>query len=292
MKIGFIGLGIMGSRMALNLQKEGYELVLYNRSKDKATELLAGGATWAGSPAEVGGQSDLVISMLSTPEVVQAVASGEDGLLNGLAAGKIWADCSTTNPSFVRSMGEQAAANGVIFVDSPVAGTKGPAASGELLFLVGATEEAGKDLIPLFDIMGRKTFFYGKLGQGASMKMLINLLLAQSVAVFSEAAALGQAMGFELSALLDFLPNLPVVAPVIGGVRSKLAGEDKSVNFPLQWMQKDVHLATVSGYELGVPMPSANATKEIYAQAKAAGYAEDDFTSVFYHLNGEEKKSD
>lgn len=282
----------MGSRMALNLQKEGYELVLYNRSKDKATELLAGGATWAGSPAEVGGQSDLVISMLSTPEVVQAVASGEDGLLNGLAAGKIWADCSTTNPSFVRSMGEQAAANGVIFVDSPVAGTKGPAASGELLFLVGATEEAGKDLIPLFDIMGRKTFFYGKLGQGASMKMLINLLLAQSVAVFSEAAALGQAMGFELSALLDFLPNLPVVAPVIGGVRSKLAGEDKSVNFPLQWMQKDVHLATVSGYELGVPMPSANATKEIYAQAKAAGYAEDDFTSVFYHLNGEEKKSD
>ena len=287
MKIGFIGLGIMGSRMALNLQRAGYDLIVFNRSKDKATELLENGAGWAESPAEVGRRSDLVLSMLSTPEVVQAVAMGDNGLLNGLEAGKIWADCSTTNPSFVRSMGEVAATQGIHFVDTPVAGTKGPAESGDLVFLVGATEETGKVLNSLFDVMGRKTIFYGSLGKGASMKMLINLLLAQSVAVFSEAAVLGQAMGFELSDLLDFLPNLPVVAPVIGAIRPKLMGEDRLVNFPLQWMQKDVHLATVSGYELGVPMPSANATKEIFAQAKAAGYAEDDFTSVFYFMNGE-----
>lgn len=289
MKIGFIGLGIMGSRMALNLQKEGYELVVYNRSKDKAEELLKNGADWGDSPADVGRKSDLVLTMLSTPEVVRMVATGENGLLSGLAPGKIWADCSTTNPSFARTMASMAEKHGIQFIDSPVAGTKAPAAAGQLVFLVGATEEIGQTLLPLFDIMGRKTFFYGKAGQGASMKMLINLLLAQSVAVFSEAAVLGQAMGFELSALLDFLPNLPVVAPVIGAIRPKLTGEDRSVNFPLQWMQKDVHLATVSGYELGVPMPSANATKEIFAQAKAAGYGEDDFTSVFYHLNGEEK---
>ena len=288
MKIGFIGLGIMGSRMARNLQKEGYDLIVHNRSKDKATELLAHGATWADSPAEVGRNSDLVLTMLATPEVVRTVASGSTGLLAGLSEGQVWCDCSTTNPSFVRDMARIAESKGVRFIDTPVAGTKAPAESGQLVFLVGATEESAQNLVPLFDIMGRKTFFFGKVGQGASMKMLINLLLAQSVGIFAETAALGQAMGFELETLLNLLPNLPVVAPVIGAVKPKLAGEDRSVNFPLQWMQKDVHLATLSGYELGVPMPSANAIKEVYAQAKANGYAEADFTSVFYHLNGDE----
>ena len=288
MKIGFIGLGIMGSRMARNLPKEGYDLVIHNRSKDKANELLEHGATWADTPAEVGRNSDLVLTMLATPEVVRAVASGPTGLLAGLSEGQVWCDCSTTNPSFVRDMARIAEAKSIRFIDTPVAGTKAPAESGQLVFLVGATEESVQQQIPLFDTMGRKTFFFGKVGQGASMKMLINLLLAQSVGIFAETAALGQAMGFELDTLLNLLPNLPVVAPVIGAVKPKLAGEDRSVNFPLQWMQKDVHLATLSGYELGVPMPSANAIKEVYAQAKAAGYAENDFTSVFYHLNGDQ----
>jgi len=285
MKIGFIGLGIMGSRMARNLQKAGHDLIVYNRSKAKASILLENGATWASTPAEVGQQSALVLTMLSTPEVVKAVAFGEEGLLAGMSEGQIWADCSTTNPSFVREMAETCAKQNIRFVDTPVAGTKAPAEKGELIFLVGADEATVSDLVPLFEIMGNKTLFFDQIGQGASMKMLINLLLAQSVAVFSEAAALGQAMGFALPTLLNLLPNLPVVAPVINALKPKLENGDWTTNFPLQWMQKDVHLATVSAYELGVPMPSLNAAKEIFAQAKAAGYAESDFSSVFAYLN-------
>ncbi|MDX1741054.1 MAG: NAD(P)-dependent oxidoreductase, partial [Rhodothermales bacterium] len=133
MRIGFIGLGIMGSRMAANLARAGFELTVYNRTKDRAEPVLALGAKWAGSPAEAARSSDVVVTMLSTPEAVRGVALGEEGVLKAMTGGSLWMDCSTVNPSFSREMARHAQAAGVRFLDAPVGGTKGPAGQGTLI---------------------------------------------------------------------------------------------------------------------------------------------------------------
>ena len=158
MKIGFIGLGIMGSRMALNLQKAGYQLTVFNRTKEKAAQLLEGGAHWAESPAQVAQESNTVISMLANPEVVKSLALSEGSLLDHLSEGDTWIESSTLNPSFVKIVAKQSEKRGVNYIDAPVAGTKGPAEKGELLFLLGGEKTAIEKHQPLFDIMGKKKY--------------------------------------------------------------------------------------------------------------------------------------
>lgn len=284
MKIGFIGLGIMGSRMAANLQKAGQDLMVYNRTKAKAETLLEGGAIWAESPKAVAKEVAILFTMLSAPAIVQACALGEEGFLDHMQAGSLWIDCSTVNPSFSMQMAEEAKKRGIDFLDAPVAGTKGPAEKGELLFLVGGAKDKLEKVQFLLDIMGKKTIFLGEKGKGSSMKMLINLLLGQSILAFSEAISLGRAMDIDQDQLFNVLLLTPVVAPVLSVLRGKLESKNTEANFPLKWMQKDLHLAATTAFEYGVPMPSLNIAKEVFAAAKQGGLAEEDFSSIFHFL--------
>ena len=134
MKIGFIGLGIMGSRMAANLQKKGHALVIFNRTREKAETLIADGARWALSPAALASQVDMVFTMLAHPAAVEEAASGQDGFLSQLAPGKIWVDCSTVDPSFSRKMAAAASEHGIHFIGAPVSGSKAVAAEAKLTF--------------------------------------------------------------------------------------------------------------------------------------------------------------
>lgn len=284
MKIAFLGLGIMGSRMAANLLKAGHELKVWNRHPAKAADLMQAGAYLATSPQDAVKDVEVCISMLSTPEVVEEIAIGENGFLSSLTTNAIWIDSSTVNPSFSIKMAREAAARNVLFLEAPVAGTKGPAEKGELLFLVAGPEKALTSCTPLFDTMGKKTLHLGAYGQGASMKMLINLLLAQQMLAFAEAAALGKGLGLPEEAILNVLLATPVTAPFLSAVRPKIDTQDYEANFPLKWIQKDLHLATISAYEQGVPMPSLNVAKEVFASAKAAGLGNHDFSAIFQHL--------
>ncbi len=283
--IGFIGLGIMGSPMAANLQKAGYTLIVHNRTKQRAQELIDNGAIWAATSKEVGEKSDVVISMLSTPEVVRDIALGEHGLLSGMKKESLWINCSTVNPSFTKEMERVSKEFQIRYLDAPVAGTKGPAEDGELLFLVGGHPQDIEEASPLFDIMGKKTIHLGSVGNGAAMKMLINQLLGQSMVAFAEAMVMGEAMGLEKEILFNVLLNTPVVAPVMATVRPKLEHHNYEANFPLQWLQKDLHLSSISAYENGVAAPNLNTTKEIFAQAKQQGFGQQDFTAVYQYLN-------
>ncbi|WP_299898202.1 NAD(P)-dependent oxidoreductase [uncultured Aquimarina sp.] len=284
-KIGFIGLGIMGSRMAANLQKKGYDLVVYNRTKEKAKHLLQNGATWATSPKEVAKETDVIITMLSTPEVVREVAIGNQGFLSSLKDNSIWLNCSTVNPSFTKEMDIISKEFRVRYLDAPVAGTKAPAENGELLFLVGGDTASVNEVSPLLTIMGKKTLHLGKVGKGAAMKMLINQLLGQSMVAFAEAMVMGEALELEKETLFNVLLNTPVVAPVISNLRHKLENSDYEANFPLKWIQKDLHLSSISAYENNVAAPNLNSTKEIFAQAKQQGYGNLDFSAVYEFLN-------
>ena len=280
-KIGFIGLGIMGSRMAANLQKAGFSLVVYNRTASKAESLVANGAVAAESPQAVAAQCATVFTMLSNPETVAEVAFGTNGFVKTMDKGGLWIDCSTVDPAFSTAMHKKTLALGIRFVAAPVAGTKAPAENGELLFFASGEQGDVAPLAPYFEAMGKKTVYMGGVPNGPAIKMLINQLLGQSMGAFAEAIALGKAMGLAQNTLFDVLLATPVTAPFLNLIRQKVESGNEEVNFPLKWMLKDLHLVSQTAYAHQVPMPTLQASKEAYAIAAKQGYAEKDFSAIF-----------
>ena len=287
MNVAFIGLGIMGSRMAQNLLKNGVDVTVYNRTTAAAEALLADGATVADSAVEAVQNADLTFSMLSTPEVVETVFLGETGALTAMRKGSIWVDCSTVNPSFSKRTAQLAAHHDVRFVDAPVAGTKPQAANAELVFFVGAEQQVVDKLQPYFDHMGKKTLVIGGTSMGASFKMLVNVMLAQSMIIFSETILLGEKLGIDRDFLLNVLPNLVVSAPFTKFKAEMIRQDDYGVQFPLEWMYKDLHLATVTAYEHDQPLYLAGVAKELFADAKKSGLARADFAAIHRYLQKE-----
>ena len=281
MKVGFIGLGIMGSRMAANLQRAGHELVVYNRTQAKADALVEQEATRAESPAEVGNQCRLVFTMLSTPEAVEEVALGAEGFLRALPGNSLWVDCSTVNPSFTEKMAKHARKMGQRFLDAPVSGSLVPAEKGELIFLVGGEATDLEQVQELLDVMGKATVHVGGHSQGASMKMVINMLLAQAMAAFTESLRLGSALGIPEEMVCQTLLNTPAAAPFLKLKQQKLLNRDFAPEFPLEWMHKDLHLASITAYEQNIALPSLQTTKELYALAKQQGLGEEDISAVY-----------
>lgn len=282
MKIGFIGLGIMGSRMAANLQKKGHELVIYNRTKQKADPLIANGAIWAPTPADVAKQVTIIFTMLAKPDAVAETALlGKNGFLNHLVGNSLWIDCSTVSPSFSRLMADEAKQRKIRFIDAPAGGSKGPAEQGQLLFFVGGEKADVDEAKPLLEAMGKAVYHVGGHGMGTSLKMVNNLILAQAMVAFSEAIVLGESLGISKQALFDTLLGSPVVAPFLAFKRQKIEEGKFDAELPLQWMHKDMQLAAETAYEIGVAMPAANVTKEIYALAMRNGLGEQDFSAVY-----------
>jgi 3-hydroxyisobutyrate dehydrogenase-like beta-hydroxyacid dehydrogenase len=292
MAVGFIGLGIMGSRMAANLLSKapamgraGHPLVVYNRTRSKADQLVSNGALWADTPAEVGRQSTILFTILARPEAVIETALGPHGFLNALPAGALWVDCSTVNPSFSRRMAAEAKELGVRLVDAPVTGSKPAAQAGELVFMVGGEPGDVEECRPYLDMMGKRTVHVGAQGTGASLKIVFNMLVGQSMLAFAEAISLGRSLGLSREAMHDFLIGALPVPPLIAFKRPKLESGNYDADFPLQLMWKDLHLAALTAYEQGVPLPSANAAKEVYAAAARSGLSDQDFSAIYRFIN-------
>lgn len=284
MKITFIGLGIMGSRMAANLLKTGVELTVFNRSSAPMETLAAQGAIAANSIGEAVKDADIVFSMLSTPQVVRDLFFGSEGALAAMKSQALWADCTTVNPSFSHEAATEAGHFGIRFADTPVAGTKPQAQNAELVFFAGGEETDLKTLKPYLDAMGSKTIALGMTGQGASFKMLVNIMLAQSMIIFSEAVLLGEKMGLDKDFLLNTLPNLAVAAPFTKFKAEMIRQDDYEVQFPLEWMQKDLHLAALTAYEHQQPLYLANLAKELFAAANKQGMTRLDFAAIHRYL--------
>jgi 3-hydroxyisobutyrate dehydrogenase/glyoxylate/succinic semialdehyde reductase len=281
MKIGFIGLGIMGSRMAANLQSQGHNLVLFNRTRAKAQPLLGPCGKFADSPAQLAREVDVLFTMLAHPEAVEQAALGFEGFLNFLRPNTVWVDCSSVNPSFSKKMAAIADRREVHFVDAPVTGSAPVAEEAKLTFWVGADAADLESIRSLLLCMGNKIVHTGGHGSGTSMKMVINLLLGNAMAAFAEAMALGEALGLSQELLFDSLLGTPVLAPFLSAKREKIDNRDYEPEFPLRWMQKDLHLAAVSAFEAGVAMPLTNIAKEIYRLAMRDGHATEDFSAIY-----------
>jgi len=284
MKIGFIGLGIMGSRMAADLQTNGHPLVLFNRTPAKAKPLVGPCGTLADSPATLAEQVDILFTMLANPAAVEESALGDNGFLDHLRSDAIWVDCSSVNPALSKRMAAQAARRGVRFVDAPVTGSAVPAAEAKLVFWVGAEPVDLETIRPLLLCMGNRIVHVGDPGMGTSMKMVANVLLGNVMAAFAEGMALGQGLGISRKVLLDSLLSTPLAAPFLALKRDKIESGNYEAEFPLRWQQKDLYLATVSAFECGVAMPVTNAAKELYRLAMRAGHASEDFSAVYAYL--------
>ncbi|MDP9174583.1 MAG: NAD(P)-dependent oxidoreductase [Planctomycetota bacterium] len=285
MKIGFIGLGTMGSRMAANLLKHGHSLVVFNRTRAKADPLIADGATWADSPAGLAAQVEIIFTMLARPDTVEDAALGKDGFLSRLAKGCMWIDCSTVDPAFSKKMAAEAQARGIRFLGAPVTGSKIPAAQAKLVFWVGGDAADLDACRPLLQCMGSRIVHCGGQGMGASLKMVMNQVLGTELAAFSEGLVLGQSLGLSREVLFDALFNGPAAAPVVAVKRQRIeAGNYGQPDFALRWLQKDLELAAESAYHSGVAMPLTNLAKEIYRLAIREGHGDEDISAVYGYL--------
>ena len=270
--------------MAANLQKHGYPLVVFNRTRAKAEPLLGPCGTFSDSPAKVADQVDILFTMLASPDAVEQTALHVNGFLNCLRPNALWVDCSSVNPSFSKKMAAAAAARQIHFVDAPVTGSADVAEQGTLVFWVGGEDADLETIRSLLLCMGNKIIHVGGHGMGTSLKMVVNLLMGNAMAAFAEGMALGQGLGISRKVLFDSLLGMPAVAPFLAAKREKIETENYEAEFPLRWMQKDMHLASVSAYESDVAMPLTNAAKELYRLAMREGYATEDFSAIYDFL--------
>ena len=270
--------------MATNLQKHGCSLVMFNRTRAKAEPLLGRCGTFSDSAAKVADQVEILFTMLAKPDAVEEMALRANGFLNYLRPNAVWVDCSSVNPSFSKKMAAAAKTRQVHFVDAPVTGSAAVAAEGKLVFWVGGEEADLETIRSLLLCMGTKIVHVGGHGMGTSLKMVINLLMGNAMAAFAEGMALGEGLGISRKVLFDSLLGLPAVAPFLAAKRNNIESGNYDPEFPLRWMQKDLHLASVSGYETDVALPVTNVTKELYRLAVREGHAIEDFSAIYDYL--------
>jgi 3-hydroxyisobutyrate dehydrogenase-like beta-hydroxyacid dehydrogenase len=272
--IGFVGLGIMGSRMATNLQKAGYKLVVHDLQRQAASHHLNAGAVWADTPRALAAQVDVIFSSLPEPPDVEAVALGADGLLEGVKAGTAWFDLSTNSPSVVKKLSAAFAAKGAHMLDAPVSGGPQGAASGKLAIWVGGEQAAFDQHKAVLDAIGDKAAYIGPIGAATVAKLVHNMSGYAIVCALAETFALGVKAGVEPLALWN------AVRQGAAGRRQTfdalvdqfLPGNYDPPAFALKLAHKDVSLANALGRELGVPMRLCNLTLAEMTEAMARGW--------------------
>lgn len=285
-QITFLGLGIMGSRMAQNLLKNGQSVTVWNRSIASAQRLESLGAKSSSSVAEAVVDADFVFTMLAHPEAVSAVMLQEHGGLHHMKKDAVWIDCSTVNPSFSQTCAKEARQVGVGFMDAPVAGSLPHAERAELSFFVGGNDTDIQTVAPFLEMMGKNILPFEQVGQGAAYKMLINSMLAQSMVTFSETVLLGERMGLDRQFLLESLPKSPVAPAVTGMKAANISKQEYFTMFPLEWMHKDLRLVAQCAEEKQLSIPMAQAARAAYAEAMESGWSRADFAAVFESMAG------
>jgi len=281
MNIGFIGLGIMGSAMAANLQKGGYRLTVWNRAADKCEKLRAGGAVVAASPKAVAETSDIIISMMADPAAVIAVRDGADGIIAGLEPGSGYIDMSTVDEETARQSARLCAAKGALFLEAPVAGSRKPAEDATLTIMAAGDRALYDKACPLLEKMGKKILYLGEVGNAARMKLANNLIMGGMLTAFCEGMALAAKTGLETSQLLEVLDSGAMSNPMFR-MKGPLVAQnaDFPVAFPLKHMQKDLRLALKLAEESGQPLFTTAVVNELFKKALAMGLADSDFSAV------------
>jgi 3-hydroxyisobutyrate dehydrogenase-like beta-hydroxyacid dehydrogenase len=277
--IGFIGLGLMGKPMALNLLKAGYPLTVWNRTPAKAEELVSKGAKLAANPREVAENSDILITIVSDPPALEDVLY-QKGALAALKKGSTLIDSSTVSPDLARKVAADCEKHGIGFLDAPVTGGTWGAEKGELVFMVGGPTDLFEKLKPVFEVMGKRFFLLGPNGAGQTVKLAMNLLLALEVEALAEALALVGAAGIEGQKLVDVMQSSMGRAPLLDLKATLMLKHEYPASFPLRLMHKDVRLALALAKEKGIELPAGAAAYATYGAVKDKSNDDPDYASV------------
>jgi 3-hydroxyisobutyrate dehydrogenase len=278
-RLGFIGIGHMGSRIARRLLDDGYQLMAYNRSREAAEGLIKYGATVADSISMLASEANVILSSLTNDEAVKSVYTDPQGVLAYAQPGAAIIDMSTVLPATSRALYELSRAAGVKCLDAPVSGSTPLAEQGTLTLFCGGDEELFQAAQPIFSTIASQYFYLGESGAGTAMKLVANTLLGVGMQAIAEAVALGQKEGLNRQRLLEVLSHTAVIAPAHLGKLSRADRGDYSAQFAIRLMNKDFHLILETAAAAQVPMPATAAAFQMNV-AELGESNEEDFSAV------------
>jgi 3-hydroxyisobutyrate dehydrogenase-like beta-hydroxyacid dehydrogenase len=278
--IGFVGLGAMGSRVSGRLLDAGHELYGNDRTRPKTEPLIERGLQWCDTPREVAVGADVIFSMVTDDAALDAITSGPNGILAGLAERKIYVDMSTVSPRASRQVAERVSSLGAHMLDAPVSGSIPQAESGTLAIMVGGHDQAFRTVEPLLRELGQAVTHVGRNGQGLVLKLAINISLAVQVLAFSEGLLLAERDGVDSRLAAEVMSETPIGSPMLKARVPLLLNLPEQAWFDVTVMQKDIRLARSAAAELAIPLPSAAVADEMLTRARDLGYLHRDLAAL------------
>jgi 3-hydroxyisobutyrate dehydrogenase-like beta-hydroxyacid dehydrogenase len=279
--LGFVGLGVMGGNMVNRLLSKGHVVTGYNRTRSKAQPLIDAGMKWADSPRAVAAAADIVFAMVTNSAALDAIVNGNDGLLAGIGAGKVFVDISTVSPEVSRATAEKIRARGGDMVDAPVSGSVTTLQEGKLSVMVGGRRETFERVKPVLTDIGPRVTYVGPNGLAVAMKIATNLGLAVQMLAFAEAVLLAEKSGIARETAVDVLTHSVIASPMVQYRGPFVLKMPEEAWFNVNMMQKDLLLAMEMGRKLDVPVPTTALTNEFLTAARGMGLAEQDFAVLF-----------
>jgi 3-hydroxyisobutyrate dehydrogenase len=273
-RIGFIGLGVMGKPMAINLLKAGYPLTVWNRTRPKMDDLVAIGASGAESPKEVAEKSEVVITMVTDSPDVEEVVLGPQGVVNGAHPGLILIDMSTISPTVARRVAEELSKNGVEMLDAPVSGGDTGAKEGTLSIMVGGPKETFDECLPLFKVLGKRVTYMGLNGMGQTTKLCNQVICALNIQAVCEGLMLGAKAGLDLKKLLEVVTAGAAGSWMLSNLGPKMVDRDLRPGFKIKHQQKDLRLVLSFAAELDLPLPGTALVQQMLRAVEAEGMSE------------------
>lgn len=273
-KIGFVGTGVMGRSMVLNLIKHGYELSVYNRTKSKADACIAAGAKWCDTVVECAKDKDVVITIVGFPKDVEEVYFGENGILNAAKKGAYVIDMTTTSPMLSEKIYNAAAEKGIYALDAPVSGGDTGARNGTLAIMVGGDKGVFDECMPVFEAMGTNIRYEGKAGNGQHVKMANQIAIAGAVSGVAEAVRYAMAMGVDVDTMLDTISNGAAGSWQMSNNGPKMAKEDYAPGFYIKHFIKDMKIAIECADAKGVTLDVLKKVCDEYVQLENNGKGE------------------
>lgn len=281
--IGFIGTGVMGNSMASNLLKGGYNLYIYNRTKEKALSLIEKGATWKASVSELSKVSDVIITIVGYPSDVEEVYLGSNGILNNIKSGSFVVDMTTSKPSLAKKIYEIAKSKNVFALDAPVSGGDVGASEGTLSIMVGGDKEAFEHLKPIFELMGKNIVLQGTAGAGQHTKMCNQIAIASNIMGVCEAIAYAKNSGLDPETVLKSIGAGGAASWQLSAYAPRILKDDFKPGFYIKHFVKDMRIALEEADSMGLSTPALSLCKKLYDKLIAEG-KEDLGTQALYQL--------
>lgn len=283
-RIGFIGIGLMGSRMCKCILKAGYTVTVTDVNEEAVKELESAGANWKHTPKEVAQASDVIITMLPNSQVVEAVVLGKNGLIEGFKKSDVLIDMSSSLPSSTRMLAEKLEIKGVEMIDAPVSGGPSGAESGTLSVMVGGKEQVFNEIKPILDVLGSKVFYIGGIGAGHVTKAVNNALYATTLVAACETITLGVKAGIDPSKLIEVIGSCSGQCYASNKFKNYTLKRNFKPGFALDLLAKDVDIALTMSSEMKVPMVTSHTAREFLMMGQQKGFGKDDNTRIIEML--------